>query len=372
MPSIEHAQAAGSTRERREQLLDAPRLPSGRHRIPRAEVVRNQRDRIMAATVDVVATHGYELAVVERIASRAGVSRRTFYEQFSGKEDACICTYDAEARRLQRRVARAGRDVATLDDAVSAGLEVVLGTFGADPPLARLLTVEVLTAGPALVARRDRRMRAFAGQLEAAARRRGRGVLSPLAAQGLVGAIYELIYQRVVADATDVLPALHGDLLAFCLAQLRAVEAGAVAGGAGGIDPRQAALEHYQGVLDRVYDASGDLLRRAPTWQAGLYQSVRACYTEMRADPAALEMHFVTTGHDEAVQRVRTRHRARLLRLLFTSRDDAPEPTQAEMMLSMIHATMRAHIEASETPPNLDQAEQTFASLLFNAVPDRP
>lgn len=369
MPSIEHAQAAGSTRERREQLLDAPRLPSGRHRIPRGEVVRNQRARIMAATVDVVATHGYELAVVERIASRAGVSRRTFYEQFSGKEDACICTYEAEARLLQRRVSRAGRGAVGLDGAVSAGLEVVLGTFGADPALARLLTVEVLTAGPALLARRDRRMRAFAGQLEAAARRRSGGALSPLAAQGLVGAIYELVYQRVVAGATDVLPALHADLLAFCLAQLRVVDAAAVIGGEV-VDPRQAALEHYQQVLDRVYDASGELLRRAPTWQAGLYQSVRACYTEMRADPAALEMHFVTTAHDEAVQRVRTRHRARLLRLLFTLRDDAPEPTQAEMMLSMIHATMRAHIDASETPPNLDQAEQTFASLLFNAVPD--
>ncbi|MEV4423246.1 hypothetical protein AB0L40_25205 [Patulibacter sp. NPDC049589] len=126
----------------------------------------------------------------------------------------------------------------------------------------------------------------------------------------------------------------------------------------------------YQRVLDRVFARSRPLLRDAPTWQAALFASVRGCYAEMRSNPEALEMHFVTTGRDERVQRTRTAHRDRVLALLGDVRDDVPEPIQAEMALTMIHSTMCAHVAADEAPPALDDAEQTFATLLFNAVPD--
>lgn len=135
--------------------------------------------------------------------------------------------------------------------------------------------------------------------------------------------------------------------------------------------PDAAEIAAYQHVLDRVYDRSRVLLREAPTWQAALYASVCGCYSEMRSNPEALEMHFVTTGLDVRVQRTRTAHRDRVLALLSDVRDDVPDPLQAEMALSMIHAAMRAHVVADETPPEIDDAKQTFATLLFNAVPGR-
>lgn len=133
--------------------------------------------------------------------------------------------------------------------------------------------------------------------------------------------------------------------------------------------PGEQAIARYQRLLDRVYADSRAWLRDAPTWQSGLYASVRGCYTEMRSHPAELEMHFVTTTRDARVQRVRTAHRDRLLALLFDVRDDVPEPVQAELALTMIHATMCAHVAGREVPPELDEAEQTFAELLFNVVP---
>jgi hypothetical protein len=124
-------------------------------------------------------------------------------------------------------------------------------------------------------------------------------------------------------------------------------------------------LAAYQRSLDRVFERSRELVPEAPTWQASLYQSVRACYTEMRTHPDALHMHFIATAQDPLVQRTRTRHRDRLLELLHETRDDAPTPLHAEMLLSMIHATIRTQITSHETAPDLDSAEQTFATLLL-------
>jgi hypothetical protein len=124
-------------------------------------------------------------------------------------------------------------------------------------------------------------------------------------------------------------------------------------------------LAAYQRSLDRVFEHSRQLMPDAPTWQASLYQSVRACYTEMRTHPDALHMHFIATAQDPLVQRTRTRHRDRLLELLRDTRDDAPTPLHAELLLSMIHATIRTQITSHDGAPDLDSAEQTFATLLF-------
>jgi hypothetical protein len=124
-------------------------------------------------------------------------------------------------------------------------------------------------------------------------------------------------------------------------------------------------LAAYQRSLDRVFERSRELMPEAPTWQASLYQSVRACYTEMRTHPDALHMHFIATAQDPLVQRARTRHRDRLLDLLCETRDDAPTLLHAELLLSMIHATIRTQITSQECAPDLDSAEQTFATVLF-------
>ncbi|MDO8212314.1 hypothetical protein [Conexibacter sp. CPCC 206217] len=133
--------------------------------------------------------------------------------------------------------------------------------------------------------------------------------------------------------------------------------------------PDPAALADYQRVLDRVYERSRGLIADAPTWQAGLYRSVLACYTEMRSNPNALQLHFVATMRDSRVLQTRVRHRDRLLALMARTRDDAPDSLHGEFLLNMIHASMRAQIKAGATPPDLDAAEQTFATILWRAAP---
>lgn len=133
--------------------------------------------------------------------------------------------------------------------------------------------------------------------------------------------------------------------------------------------PDAAALADYQRVLDTVYERARALIADAPTWQAGLYRSVLACYTEMRSNPDALQLHFVTTMRDPHVLQTRVRHRDRLLALMARMRADAPDALHGEFLLNMIHASMRAQIKAGATLPDLDAAEHTFATILWRAAP---
>lgn len=75
------------------------RLPHGPHRLERNEVVLHQRARIHGAMIEAVAQHGYESTSVKQVIGLAGVSRRSFYEQFANKEECFLATFDLVVRR---------------------------------------------------------------------------------------------------------------------------------------------------------------------------------------------------------------------------------------------------------------------------------
>jgi TetR/AcrR family transcriptional regulator len=80
------------------------RLPHGPHRLGADQVVRNQRGRMHGAMIEAVATSGYERTSVKQVVALAGVSRRSFYEQFANKQECFLATYDVIATRGAGRV----------------------------------------------------------------------------------------------------------------------------------------------------------------------------------------------------------------------------------------------------------------------------
>src|SRR5271170_7931966 len=70
------------------------RLPHGPHRLERNEVILHQRARIHGAMVEAIACNGYEGTSVKQVIGLAGVSRRSFYEQFANKEACFLATCD--------------------------------------------------------------------------------------------------------------------------------------------------------------------------------------------------------------------------------------------------------------------------------------
>src|SRR5271154_4249744 len=87
--------ANGSTRMPTAQITPIyKRLPHGPHRLERGEVVLHQRARIHGAMVEAIARSGYDRTSVKQVIGLAGVSRRSFYEQFANKEACFLATCD--------------------------------------------------------------------------------------------------------------------------------------------------------------------------------------------------------------------------------------------------------------------------------------
>src|SRR5260221_14561193 len=71
------------------------RLPRGRHALAPEEVLRDQRERLLAAVPAVVAEHGYEAMSVADIVKAAAVSPNAFYKNFSDKQECFAIPHDA-------------------------------------------------------------------------------------------------------------------------------------------------------------------------------------------------------------------------------------------------------------------------------------
>src|SRR3954470_13494836 len=76
------------------ETLRDRKLQPGR-RLPPEEVARNQRERLFAALVAIVAEKGYEGTRVADLLELSGVSRSAFYEHFSDKEACLLAALDA-------------------------------------------------------------------------------------------------------------------------------------------------------------------------------------------------------------------------------------------------------------------------------------
>jgi TetR/AcrR family transcriptional regulator len=85
------------------------RLPHGPHSLEQREVIRHQRVRMHGAMIEAVAANGYERTSVKQVVSLAGVSRRSFYEQFANKQECFLATFDLLATRGARRISAAYR-----------------------------------------------------------------------------------------------------------------------------------------------------------------------------------------------------------------------------------------------------------------------
>jgi AcrR family transcriptional regulator len=190
-------------------------LPAGRHGLPRQFVVSNQRQRILAAVADVCSSAGYVSMSVEDIVVTSGVSRRTFYDNYRGKEDAFLAAYDEVSAQLLERVKEAYDAADGLIERARESLRALLDFIASEPTFADMCVVEALAAGPQAIERRNRIMHALATMIDEAAA----GELpkskrpAPIIAETLVGGIYEVIYSRVLAGRYAELPELLPDLI---------------------------------------------------------------------------------------------------------------------------------------------------------------
>ncbi len=163
---------------------------------------------MLTAAAQVVAEEGYAGMSVARVAARAGVSRRTFYDLFEDRQDCFLAVFDdGVARAGEMAGAAYGGAQASWRERVRAGLGALLGFFDDEPVLGSLLVVDALGAGPRVLARRAQVMETLAwivdeGRDDAAGTGASRVIRSPtLSAEGVVGAVLSVIHARLLPTA---------------------------------------------------------------------------------------------------------------------------------------------------------------------------
>jgi AcrR family transcriptional regulator len=189
-------------------------LPRGRHKLSRQEVVKSQRERLLRALAEAMAEKGYAGTSVADVLRRARVSRATFYEQFSSKQDCFIAAYELAAGRiLDRTQAIAAAPAAAPLELFDRAIRAYLEALAAEPELARLYLIEVYAAGERALAHRAELQQRFADAL--ADGLGARGPSERFACETLVAAISAMVTARLAAGDVEGLMALRQPLVAL-------------------------------------------------------------------------------------------------------------------------------------------------------------
>jgi AcrR family transcriptional regulator len=188
-------------------------LPDGWEDDPKALA---QRERMYDAMARAVAQRGYAKVTVADVVARAKVSRTTFYEHFTDKEDCFLHAYEAGARAVIEWCARPVAESGLLDwhERVRLGMEKFLEVIAANPELARALLVDVLGAGPKAVELRRQTFSAFVAlyrpnptgdrPADVALRK-----VPEIWLRGLVGGIAELVQEHILLHGAETVMDLH-------------------------------------------------------------------------------------------------------------------------------------------------------------------
>jgi|SRR5215211_620958 len=208
------------------------KLPRGTHGLHPELVAASQRTRLLEAVGRSVAEKGYGGATIDDIVRRAGVSKKTFYEQFQDKEGCFVAAYEAAGQELWERVREAQSDAGDWLERTRAGIVAYLRWLAADPSLARAFLIEVAAAGPRAAECRERVRDRYA-ELMRECQGDARAEIPSLPSlpdeifHAVVAAVDDIVVRRIREEGAEELPELEPVLLYLQLALLAGPQAAA-------------------------------------------------------------------------------------------------------------------------------------------------
>ncbi len=193
-------------------------LPAGRRPLPREVRESHQREHVLGAATEVFAKRGYQGTTIDHLAAAARVGVGSFYALFDGKEDCFLQAYDRIVSTASAQLAAALPRDAPWPERVCVALRVSLELIAAEPLRARIVLVEVQTAGSSALARYQATLDELIALL-----RHGRA-LSPRAAElpvtleeANVSGLAWLLHQQLVMGEVGVVEQLYPDLAGILL-----------------------------------------------------------------------------------------------------------------------------------------------------------
>lgn len=176
-----------------------------------------QRPRIIAAFAAEVSERGYGAVTVTDVAERAGIARKTFYENFSSKEECLLATQEFGMATALERIVDAAGLVESWPQRVAAGTAAFLAGVAEERALARACIVEALAAGPAPARYHQESLQSFVSLFGL-----GRDVsqeekLPETIAEALVGGIFWIVYGVLAESPAGEVEELLPELVEFAL-----------------------------------------------------------------------------------------------------------------------------------------------------------
>lgn len=204
---------------RREQArteTNTPAVPV-RPELSREFVASHKRRRIMDAIAELTAEQGYDSTKIGDIVRRAGVARKTLYDNFEGKEEVFLAAFDSGVEETIRRVEEACAEAeGNWEEQVQAGLAAFLRYVAEQPALARMCMIEALSATPAATERYEQAVQRFVELTKRTVPHNDQ--LPDTIEETLVGGVAWIVYQQIRRDETekaeDLLPELSDFMLA--------------------------------------------------------------------------------------------------------------------------------------------------------------
>jgi AcrR family transcriptional regulator/DNA-binding MarR family transcriptional regulator len=179
------------------------------------QVAEMQRARLLTAAAVSIAELGYARASVAHITARARVSRRTFYDLFENREECLIAVMQDVADQIRGEIAAANLSGVVWRERVRGGLSVILSFLDREPVLARVCVVQALQGGPRVLEWREELLGGLTRIVDQGRGESPRGrACTVLTAEGLVGAVFAIVYARLSSRARqEPLRGLLGELM---------------------------------------------------------------------------------------------------------------------------------------------------------------
>jgi AcrR family transcriptional regulator len=217
------------------------RLPRGRHALDPEDVLRDQRERLLAAVPAVAAEHGYEAMSVADIVKAAAVSRNAFYKNFRDKQDCVATAHELGHERLFDVLSSSCYEGSTTEERVGGSLEAALDVLAAEPALARFLFVEAPSGGDEIALRYHEWLGRYGTLLRSAAPDLPTESLpEPEVEQVIVGGIASRVASEVLRGRGEKLRELADPFLEYVLAFYRLGEPGPKEGRVLSLEPEPA------------------------------------------------------------------------------------------------------------------------------------
>ena len=180
-------------------------------------VVEIQRARILGAMVEVCVERGVANVTVAHIVECAGVSRRTFYELFSDREECFLGAFDEGIARASGYVLGVYDPVAGWAERIRMALTGLLSFLDVERGAGWLLVVGSLGAGAEALERRRRVLAQMIAVVDEGRNetKTSSDELPPLTAEGVVGGVLSVLHSRLLDPEGGSLLELTGPLMSM-------------------------------------------------------------------------------------------------------------------------------------------------------------